>query len=127
MTLAELRAAKWRAQQEKSTTRLPSDSDSFQLHLKRINYLSFIQKHPIFQFHPSPLGHGWQLVDGLCLPVRYDLPALPSSIPVTLNMTDDEERDMDSKCDSEKVDGYSSDSEFTDISSSTSNNDDNDR
>ena len=42
-------------------------------------------------------------------------------------MTDDEERDMDSICDSEKVDSYSSDSESTDSSSSTSDSDDNDR
>ena len=94
MTLAELRAAKWRAQKKKSTTRLSQDSDSLQLHLQRANYLSFLQKHPTLQSHPSPLGHGWQLVDGLCLPVRYDLPALPSLIPVTLNMTDDEEREI---------------------------------
>ena len=127
ITLVELRAAKWRAHKKKSTTRLPPDSNSLQFYLKRANYLSFIQKHPTLQSHPSPLGHGWQLVDGLCLPVSYDLPALPSSIPVTLNMTDDEERDMDSECDSEKVDRYSSDSESTDSSSSNSYNDDNDR
>ena len=42
-------------------------------------------------------------------------------------MTDDEEPDMDSECDSEKVDGYSSDFESTDSSSSTSDNNDNDR
>ena len=43
------------------------------------------------------------MADGLCLPVLYDLPALPWSIPVTLYVTDDDERDMDSEYDSEKV------------------------
>ena len=127
MTRAELRAAKWKAQKKKSSTRLPLDFDSLQLHLKWADYLSFLQKHQTLQCHPSPLEHGWQLVDGLCLSVRYDLPALPSSIPVTLNMTDDEERDMDSEYDSEKVDSYNSDYESTDSSSSTSDNDNNDR
>ena len=42
-------------------------------------------------------------------------------------MIDDEERGMDSECDSEKVDSYSSDSESTYSSSSTSDNDDDDR
>ena len=123
MTLAELWTAKWRDQKKKSTSRLPPDSDCLQLHFKQGNYLSFLQKHPTLQSHPSPLGHGWQLVDSLCLPARNDLPALPSSISVTLNITDDEERDMDSECDREKVDSYSSDSESTDSSSSTSDND----
>ena len=110
MTLAELRAAKWRAQKKK-------------IHFLRIPTVfsstwngQTISEASNPQFHPSPLGHGWQFVDGLCLPVRYDLSALPSSIPVTLNMTDDEKRHMDSECDSEKVDSYSSDFEFTDSS-----------
>ena len=103
LTLPELRAAKWRAQKKKFTTRLPQDSDSLQLHLKQANYLSFLRKHSTIQSHPSPLGHWWQLVDGLCLPVRCELLALPSWIPVTLNMTDDEERDTDSECDNESI------------------------
>ena len=31
--------------------------------------------------HPSPLGHGWELVDGRCRPVRHTQPALPTHLP----------------------------------------------
>ena len=31
--------------------------------------------------HPSPNGHGWELVDGNCRPVRRTRPALPAHPP----------------------------------------------
>ena len=31
--------------------------------------------------HPSPLGHGWELVGGHCRPVRHRRPALPMNLP----------------------------------------------
>ena len=83
--------------------------------MKPANYLSFIQKHPIIQSHPSPLGHGWQLVNGLCLPVRYDQPALPLSLQlVTTNVINNEE-DSDRESDDEYANA--TDSDFTDSSS----------
>ena len=84
-------------------------------------------QYAMFPPIPSPLlGNGWQLVDVLCLTVRYDLSAIPLSKPLSLNITEDKERDMDSECNSEKVDSYSSDSESSDSSSSINNNDNND-
>ncbi len=66
-TLADVRAAKWRGQKKKNTIRLAPDSDSLRLHLERANYLTYLQKHFDLQIHPSPVGHGWHLVDGMCL------------------------------------------------------------
>jgi len=37
--------------------------------------------HPLIKKHPSPIGHGWELVDGNCRPVRYTHPALPAHLP----------------------------------------------
>ena len=84
-TLAEARAAKWAALKKKKIIRLVPDQDSLYPHLERTNYLTYLQKHYNLQSHPSPIGHGWQLVNGLCLPVRYNQPSLPPSIklPVT--------------------------------------------
>ena len=126
MTRAELRTAKWRAQKKKSTTRLHLDSQSSApLETGRLSQFHTEASNPPI---PSLIPRTWMEIGRcLCLPVHYDLSALPSSISVTLKMSGDEERDMDSECDGEKVDGYSSDSESTNSSSSTSDNDDNDR
>ena len=42
--------------------------------------------------HPSPNGHGWELVDGNCRPVRRTRPALPAH-PPTLRLETHEETD----------------------------------
>ena len=57
------------------------DADSLLHHFKRVNYMSYIQKNFHLKEHPSPLLHGWHLEDGLCLPTRYSLPALPTAMP----------------------------------------------
>lgn len=82
-TPGEARAAKWRAQKKKSTMRLMPDSDSLYQHLLRANYLAYLLKHFQLQSHPSPIGHGWHLVNGLCLPVRSTEPPLPLSMSKT--------------------------------------------
>ena len=51
------------------------------------------------------------------------MPALPLSLPVSLNIVDDEEWDMNSECDSEKEDTNISDYDLNDNSTPTSNND----
>ena len=33
--------------------------------------------------HPSPLGYGWHISDGLCLPVRNTDPPLPDVISLS--------------------------------------------
>ena len=30
--------------------------------------------------HPSPIGHGWDILNGKCQPVRYTLPPLPQQL-----------------------------------------------
>ena len=44
---------------------LPPDNDSLNLHIMRANYLA------IYRNHPSPIGHGWEMMNGHWRPVRY--------------------------------------------------------
>ena len=60
--------------------RLPPDFDSLTQHIMRANYLAYIQTHPELKDHPSPFGHGWELVNGSCRPVRHTQESLPHSI-----------------------------------------------
>jgi len=54
---------------------------------------------------PSPLQHGWTLIEGKCLPVRYTKPALPQRL--THVRTTDDTSDTDSDSDSDSAsDGY---------------------
>lgn len=105
-TLGDARAAKWRAQKKKSTIRLLPDSDSLRHHLYRANYLAYLLKHYQLKSHPSPIGHGWHLVNGLCLPVRSTQPPLPLSMPLPpktqteINSDDDSSECEDSDSDS---------------------------
>ena len=41
--------------------------------------------------HPSPLGHGWDVVNGLCKPEKSSAPALPFSISAPINIQSNEE------------------------------------
>ncbi|CAB3976667.1 Hypothetical predicted protein [Paramuricea clavata] len=78
------RAAKWKGQKNKSLMRLPPDSDSLKQHILRANYLAYIQRHPELRTHPSPVGHGWELINGCCKPVRHTQPPLPLTLSNTL-------------------------------------------
>ncbi|KAL8608665.1 hypothetical protein ACOMHN_002894 [Nucella lapillus] len=44
------------------------------------NYITYCQLHYNLFDHPSPIGHGWELVDGKCRPVRYTQPPLPQQL-----------------------------------------------
>ena len=79
ITCAQARTSKWHMLKKKSTMRLPPDDDSLGLHLERTNYLSYCQLHYDLREHPSPIGHGWEIINGKCRPVRHTLPALPES------------------------------------------------
>ena len=115
-TLTEARAAKWAALKKKKIIRLIPDQDSLRPHLERTNYLTYLQKHYNLQSHPSPIGHGWQLVNGLCLPVRYNQSSLPPSIelPVTRTRTDDQSSDDSSASECEDSDSDSCGSNLSD-------------
>ena len=66
---------------EKSLMRLPPDNDSLNWHIMRDNYLAYIQRQPELLNHPSPIGHGWEMITGHCRPVRYTKAALPLELP----------------------------------------------
>ena len=61
--------------------RLPRDNDSLNLHIIRANYLAHIQRHAELRNHPSPIGHGWEMMNGNCRPVRYTKLDLPAVLP----------------------------------------------
>jgi hypothetical protein len=118
--LAEVRAAKWTALKKKKIIRLVPDPDSLRSHLERANYLAYLQKHYQLQRHPSPIGHGWHLVNGLCLPVRYTQPALPSSIelPTTSEAHAEDRSDESSSSDESDSDSCGSYVSYSDSKAS---------
>ena len=97
------RATKWKRQKKKSLMHLLPDDDSLEHHIKRANFLAYIQRHPDLRRHPSPIGHGWELVNGCCRPVRHTKPALPISFPVPSTQQDgyDSEANSDSESESD--------------------------
>ena len=106
-TMAESRATKWKSMKKKSFIRLPPDADSLHQHCLRANYLAYLVRHPHLKCHPSPVGHGWELVGGFCRPVRSTRPALPTHLPA-LGPGDESE---DGESDEEAQGNDSSDSE----------------
>ena len=54
-----------------SLMRLPPDNDTLNIQIVRANYLAYIQRHAELRNHPSPIGHGWEMMKGHCRPVRY--------------------------------------------------------
>ena len=80
-TMAETRAAKWKTMKSKLFIRLTPDADSLHQHCLRTNYLAYLVHHPSLKSHPSPLGHGWEMVGGRCRPVRHTRAALPMHLP----------------------------------------------
>ena len=94
------------------------DSDSLLHHIKRVNCMTYIQKNYYLKDHPSPVAHGWHIENGLCMPTRSTLPALPRGLPELIEHPDDDadtdsditssDYDSDNSCGS---DDYISDSE----------------
>ena len=88
-TLADAKAAKWRTQNKTTIT------------------LAYLQKHYELQNYPSPISHGWHLVDCLCLPIYHThRPLLPS---ISMSISEQSEEDRNSEYDSGS-DGCNSDS-----------------
>lgn len=76
--MSQARARKWRTMKKKCTKRLPPDYETLTHHINRANYqcytmLNYSDSDPL----PDPLGNGWILVDGKCLPLRNSSSALP--------------------------------------------------
>ena len=79
---------------KKSLACLPPDQDTLDHHLERVNYLTYCQKHYNLQEHPSPIGNGWEHINGKCRPVRYTVPAMPEyELPEPHVESSDEEYD----------------------------------
>jgi len=76
--MAEACADKWKAMKKKSFLRILPDTDCLHQHFIRENYSAYLVLHPLLKKHPSPIGHGWELVDR---PVRHTCPALPAHLP----------------------------------------------
>jgi len=106
-TLGEARARKWGEMKNKSTSRIPPDPDSHNLHVTRVNYQVYIQlNYDKPDAPPNPTNHGWTMKDGRCVSVRYTHDALPRSLhdlveqEQTLLHDDDEAESNDEVCDS---------------------------
>ncbi len=82
--------------------------------------MSYLARHPTLRTHPSPIGRGWELIDGRCRPVRHTRPALPIHLPAPMpsgesdEMESDDEEESDShalgkmtECSSESDSDYS--------------------
>ena len=91
------------------------DDDSLEQHIKRTNFLPYIQRHPDLRRHPSSIGHGWELVNGYCRPVCHTKPALPNLLPVSLTQQD--QYNSDSEANSEAEDEAAFNSDFDNESS----------
>ena len=83
---------------------LPPDADSLHQHCLRANYLAYLMRHPSLKCHPSPLGHGWELVGGRCRPVRHTRPALLAHLPAPCPAEESEEDESEEDGEEEKGD-----------------------
>ncbi|KAJ8349632.1 hypothetical protein SKAU_G00247620 [Synaphobranchus kaupii] len=121
-TMAEAHAAKWKRTKNKSFIRLPPDADSLRQHCLRANFLAYLVPHPSLKHHPSPLGHGWELVGGRCRPVRHTRPALPTHLPApgpAEESEEDDEREEDEEEGDDDVQRRRGDSSESDDSESS--------
>ena len=125
-TMAEARATKWKSMKNKSFIRLPPDADSLRQHCLRSNYLAYLVRHPSLKQHPSPIGHGWELVGGRCRPVRHTRPALPIHLPAPMSSEDSEGDDSEDDEDDGDGDVQSGDSSEYDSDSSEAESSDSD-
>ena len=67
--------------------------------------------HPLLKKHPSPIGHGWEFVDGKFCPVRHTRPAFPAHLPtLRLETAEKSEGDEHEETDEEQEE-YSEQSE----------------
>ena len=80
-SLGDARALKWSQMKRKSTSRIPPDQDSHNLHVTRANYQVYVLlNYDSAAAPPSPINHGWTMKDGQCVPNRYTQPALPNNL-----------------------------------------------
>ena len=86
-SLDQARANKWKMQKKKSFMHVPPDDDSVTQHIKRANYLAYIQRYPDIRMHHSPIGHGWQMMNGRCHPSKAHATTPAHWLSCTANTT----------------------------------------
>ena len=109
VTCGQARASKWNKLKNKSTIRLPPDEDSLDLHVKRTNYITYCQLNYNLLEHPSPIGHGWEILNGKCRPVRHTLTPFPQQFKP--RVCPDESSDESSSVDEQSEGGESTDTD----------------
>ena len=114
-TCGHARASKWSRMKKKRTARLPPDEDSLNQHLERTNFISYCQLNYHLMEHPSPIGHGWDIINGKCRPVRHSCPALPPNFDQLYHQN---EYDSESCSDESESSSDESESELGDSSDS---------
>ncbi len=72
-------------------------------HCLRANYLAYQVRRPSLKSHPSPLGHGWELVGSRCRPVRHTRLALPTHLPAPGSAEESEEDESEEEEDDDDV------------------------
>lgn len=98
-SLSNARARKWRQMKKRSTLRLPPDKDSHNLKVTRGKYQTYMLLHyGQVEPAPSPLGHGWTLENGKCIPVRHTKPALPKRLKDAMQNQNSTSGYSDSEC-----------------------------
>ena len=103
-----VRYHKWKAMKKESFLLIPPDTDSLRQQFIQANYLTHLVLHPLLKKHPSPIGHGWELMDGNCCPVRHHTyPALPTHLPTlyTWRQQKKSEEDKHEENDEEQEEG----------------------
>ena len=103
-TMSQSWTLKWKAQKNKSISRLPPHDDSLKIHCMRANYLSYIQKNYSLTSHPSPIGNGWYVVDGKCRTLRFRNPEMPSTLDSCSTADNDDEGINDGYISGEETD-----------------------
>ncbi len=79
-----------------------SDESPLILSISCANYLTYLVRHPSLKNHPTPLGHGWELVGSRCRPVRHTRLALPTHLPAPGSAEESEEDEREE----EESDGW---------------------
>ena len=80
-TFAEARALKWNKMKKSRHKEFLQTVSHTILKVKRANYQVYIlHRYDKPEAPPTPLEHGWELVEGKCQPLRYISAPLPKNI-----------------------------------------------
>ena len=99
-TLAESRCLAWKRMKEKVTQKLPPGEDTMRGHIFRCYNVIFMNlQHGCPNAVEAPYKHGWISQNGVCVPRRYQIPALPPSMIVSPTSLEGDDNKLDKKDD----------------------------